>query len=161
MESSCANQTSARFRRGFPAGMVRRLRGAAVCALAVAAILLLAGLRPDPSGVGTHEQLCLPACSYLVRTGWPCPTCGLTTSLAAMARGDVGLAFRAHPFGVVVFVGLVAAVLLGGMGLLTARPMLAGVRPRLWWAAAAVGGLLLGWAVKMAVGWACGELPIR
>ena len=132
-----------------------------MCALAVAAIVMLAGLRPDPSGMGTHEQLRLPACSFLARTGWPCPTCGLTTSLAAMAHGDAVAAFRAHPFGVAVFAALVAAVLVGGMALLTARPMLAGLRPRLWWAAAAVGGLLLGWAVKAVVGWGCGELPIR
>lgn len=85
----------------------------------------------------------------------------MTTSLAAMAHGDVALAFRAQPFGVVVFVLLVAAALAGGVELLTARPILGCVRPRLWWGPAALGVLLLSWAVKLAVGWAAGELPIR
>jgi hypothetical protein len=133
-------------------------------ASAIAILAVLGTLQPDPSGMGTHEQLfCLPACSFLVRTGWPCPTCGLTTSLAAMAHGDVGLACRAHPFGVVLFLALVTAGLAGGMELLSTRVFFGHniLRPRAWWVLAAGGGLLLGWLIKLAVGLASGELPIR
>ncbi len=161
MDSGCANHTAGRTWHGWPVAVVWRLRGAVVLALAVAAMVVAGMLRPDLRGVGTHEQLSLPVCSFAARTGWPCPTCGLTTSLAAMAHGNVGLAFRAQPFGVVVFMVLVAAALAGGVELLSAWPILGRVRPRLWWVAAAVGGVLLGWVVKLAVGWGTGELPIR
>ncbi|MCJ7543829.1 MAG: DUF2752 domain-containing protein [Phycisphaerae bacterium] len=161
MESGCANHTAAQRWHGLPAAVVWRLRGAAVLTVAVAAMVVAGMLQPDPSGAGTHQQLCLPSCSFLDRTGWPCPTCGMTTSLAAMAHGDVALAFRAQPFGVGVFVVLVAAALAGGVELLAAWPILGHVRPRLWWGPVAVGALLLSWAVRLAVGWGTGELPIR
>jgi hypothetical protein len=141
--------------------MVRRLGGATISVLAVAVLLVAGSLRPEPGGVGTHEQLNLPACSFLVRTGWPCPTCGLTTSLAAMAHGDVALACRAQPFGVVAFLVLVAAALAGGVEALSWRPVFSFPRPRAWWALAAGGGLIGGWAIKLAIGLACGQLPIR
>jgi hypothetical protein len=161
MDSGTANHAAEPTRSGGSAGLVCRLRGAAVLTVALAVMLAAGMLRPDPRGMGTHEQLPLPACSFAADTGWPCPTCGLTTSLAAMAHGNVGLAFRAHPFGVAAFILVVVAALAGGVELLGAWPILSAVRPRLWWAPAAVGALLLGWAIKLAVGWATGALPIR
>jgi hypothetical protein len=165
MESGCANQSARRTWHGWPVGVVRRLRGAVVLALAIAILAVLGSLHPDPSGMGTHEQLSIPACSFLATTGWPCPTCGLTTSLAAMAHGDVALGFRAHPFGVMLFLALIAAGLAGGMELLSAVEFFnfgrSVLRPRAWWVLAAGGGLILGWAVKLAVGLVSGELPIR
>jgi len=161
MESGCANHAGEPTRHGWSGRIVCRLRGAAVLTVALAAMLAAGMLRPDPRGMGTHEQLPLPACSFAANTGWPCPTCGLTTSLAAMAHGDVGLAFRSHPFGVAVFVAVLAAALAGGVELLGARPILPALRPRFWWGPAAVGALLLGWAMKLAIGWVMGALPIR
>ena len=156
METRCASETV-----GWPAGIVRRVRGALVCGLAIAGIVLAARLHPDPVGAGTHTQLHMPSCSILNRTGWPCPTCGITTSLSAMARGDIGLALRAQSFGVVLFLALAASALAGGVMMLSGRPMLAALRPRAWWVLVAGVGLLLGWAVKLSVGVASGELPIR
>ncbi len=164
MESGWANQSLSQRRWGWPVGVGRRLRGAVLFVFVLAVLAVFGTLQPDSSGMGTHEQLSLPACSFLARTGWPCPTCGLTTSLAAMAHGDVALACRAHPFGVAVFLALLAAGLAGGMDLLTAGEIFNKkdvLRPRAWWALAAGGGLLLGWAVKLAVGVVSGELPIR
>jgi hypothetical protein len=161
MESECANHAAEPMRHGSRASVICRLRGAAVLTVALAAMLAAGMLRPDPRGMGTHEQLPLPACSFAANTGWPCPTCGLTTSLAAMAHGEVGLALRSHPFGVAVFVLLVVAALAGGVELLSAWPILPALRPKFWWGPAGVGALLLGWAVKLAVGWGTGALPIR
>ena len=124
-------------------------------------LLLAASLRPYHSGTGTHEQLGLPACTILAQTGWPCPTCGLTTSVAATAHGQLAVAARAQPFGVVIFAGLVTAAIAGGIELVSARPVFSRLRPRLWWALAAVGGLLAGWAIKLAIGAATGELPLQ
>ncbi|MGA2266086.1 MAG: DUF2752 domain-containing protein [Phycisphaerae bacterium] len=161
MENGCAIPSVGRVRCGWPAGAVRRLGGATVSALAVAVLLVAGALRPEPGGVGTHEQLNLPACSFLVRTGWPCPTCGLTTSLAAMAHGNVALAFSAQPFGVVIFLALIAAAVAGGVEALSRRPVFSFPRPAAWWVLAAAGGLVGGWAIKLAVGLACGRWPVR
>ncbi|HEY2158660.1 MAG TPA: DUF2752 domain-containing protein, partial [Isosphaeraceae bacterium] len=88
--------------------------------LALAAVLIglfaTAGrLSPDPRGYGTHEQLGLSPCAILRLTGRPCPTCGMTTSFAWLARGDPARAWRANPAGLlaaVVGAGLVPWLLL-------------------------------------------------
>lgn len=41
-------------------------------------------------------------CPFRRLTGVPCPGCGMTRSGANLVRGDVGRAFRYHPFGVAV-----------------------------------------------------------
>jgi hypothetical protein len=79
-------------------------------AIARAGLLLLAALpiglfatagrlTPDPRGFGTHEQLGLSPCAILRLTGRPCPTCGMTTSLAWLARGRLSRSWRANPVG--------------------------------------------------------------
>jgi hypothetical protein len=75
------------------------------------AVLLLAGvtlglsryLRPATRGFGTHEQLGLPACTFLQLTGIPCPSCGLTTSFAHAAHLHWLDSFIAQPFGFLAF----------------------------------------------------------
>lgn len=71
-------------------------------------------LEADSSGVGTHTQLGLGACSVLSATGWPCPMCGMTTTFTHLAHGAIGSAITTQPFGVVLFA---ATVLLAGAGL--------------------------------------------
>jgi hypothetical protein len=66
-------------------------------------------LEPDPRGVGTHEQLGLPACGFLIDHGVPCISCGMTTAFAAMAHGNVALALRSNPFGALLFLLMLAA----------------------------------------------------
>src|SRR5689334_8979719 len=56
--------------------------------LATSAILITAArLHPDAHQYGTHEQLGLPPCGFLVMTGLPCPTCGMTTAFAYATHG--------------------------------------------------------------------------
>lgn len=69
-------------------------------------------LAPDVRNFGTHEQLGLPPCRYLERTGRPCGTCGMTTAFALCARGRFLRAFEANPGGPILFL-LVLAVALG------------------------------------------------
>jgi len=72
--------------------------GAGLAVLAIAR-----WLTPDPSGMGTHEQLGLPPCGFLYLTKLPCPTCGLTTSFAHMARLQFTPAWHAHWLGPPLF----------------------------------------------------------
>jgi hypothetical protein len=74
--------------------------------LAVAALCLLGvsrGLVPDARGLGTHTQLGIPPCGFLLLTGLPCPACGLTTCFAHLARGQVDRALHANALGLVLF----------------------------------------------------------
>jgi Protein of unknown function (DUF2752) len=72
-------------------------------AAGVAGILLLARtLVPDPRGFGTHTQVGLMPCSFLMITGRLCPTCGMTTSFAWMTRGNVVRSWKANPAGCVL-----------------------------------------------------------
>ena len=56
-------------------------------------------LRPEASGYGTHEQLGLPPCRAIDWFGVPCPGCGVTTSVAWFAHGDLAQSFWTQPFG--------------------------------------------------------------
>ncbi len=60
-------------------------------------------LTPDPSGIGTHQQLGLPPCFFHYLTGWICPGCGLTTSFSHLAHLQLTEAFSANPFGPILF----------------------------------------------------------
>jgi len=106
-------------------------------------------LQPRLAGHGTHRQLGLPACSFLVKTGKPCPSCGLTTSMAAMAHGKLALAFRAQPFGMVLFVTVAAMAGVGLAELMCGLDVVGALRPGLWWLAVALAGMLAGWGVKI------------
>lgn len=68
-------------------------------------------LTPSISGEGTHQQLGLPACSAILLWGIPCPSCGMTTSWAHLARGNFVAAAWANPGGLLL--GLIALASLG------------------------------------------------
>jgi hypothetical protein len=132
-----------------------------VVTLAVTGLLVAVGrLTPRANGYGTHTQLGMSSCGYLARTGYPCPGCGMTTSVAAMARGQASLAMRAQPFGALV---VILAVGLAGAGLVQAvsgRNLLGRVRPRWWWLAVIVAAWLAGWGLKLVIGLAAGQYPL-
>ncbi len=106
------------FSDGSPAGTLRagtfdgleadsawqsRFVWALLFAIPTAVVITAAMLTPNPHGHGTHTQLGLPPCGFLVFTGYPCPGCGLTTSFAYMVRLQLGGAWHANPFGIVLF----------------------------------------------------------
>lgn len=50
-----------------------------------------------PRMMETHRQLNLPECNFKALTGgYPCPSCGMTTSFALLVRGDVWNSLRAN-----------------------------------------------------------------
>ena len=90
-------------------------------------------------------------CPFALMTGIPCPGCGLTRSIAGLARGDLAASLSMHPFGAVL---VMEAIVLG----------IAGYRqPRIFtktWAIVVVLGinflaLLAIWWLR----WSSGTLP--
>ncbi len=85
-------------------------------AVPLAVLITAAQLTPSPAGHGTHTQLGLPPCGFLLVTGFPCPGCGLTTSFAHMMRFEVVDAARANPFGVPLFLVSFFTIPVAAMG---------------------------------------------
>jgi hypothetical protein len=126
------------------------------------AVLAVSGwLHPSGAGHGTHRALGLPACGFLAQTGYPCPSCGMTTAFADMAHARPVDAFFAQPFGVMLFAAVVALAAAGLGELATSRDFIRYLRPGPWWAVAAISGMLFGWGFKIAYGLATGILPVR
>lgn len=63
---------------------------------------------PDPRGFGTHEQLGLPPCKPMEWWNFPCPGCGVTTSMSLAAHGRFWASMRNQPFGFLVALALPA-----------------------------------------------------
>ncbi|MFO0838098.1 MAG: DUF2752 domain-containing protein [Phycisphaerae bacterium] len=96
--------------------------GAALVALGGLAVLATAAwLKPDPRGMGTHEQLGGGGCGFLLLTKLPCPTCGMTTAFAHTVRGQFFSAIWAQPAGFVLALATVAAVAFSIRTLITGR----------------------------------------
>jgi hypothetical protein len=73
-------------------------------------LAVAAWLEPSPIGMGTHQQLGLPPCTFWMVFGRPCPTCGMTTSWAHLVRGNVVGAFRANAGGALLAMLAIVAV---------------------------------------------------
>ncbi|HBS28478.1 MAG TPA: hypothetical protein DEB06_03280 [Phycisphaerales bacterium] len=111
MDRRCSSQADTARRAGTGASWPSRASGAerwaaafvAVCLLSV--IGLAAWTEPSPTGVGTHERLGLQPCVWLMATGRPCPTCGMTTSFAHAANGDLRASLLTQPLGAMIAIG--------------------------------------------------------
>lgn len=126
-------------------------------------------LRPDPTGMGTHQQLGRlhkslgSPCGLLLTTRLPCPSCGMTTAFAYTVRGRLVSAFIAQPAGLVLALATIVAGVATGYGAISGRP------PRLPWKWMTpyrlFMGLLIvlvgGWGWKLAYGFATGALPVK
>jgi hypothetical protein len=119
----------------------------------LAGLLIVARLLPpDPRGFGTHERLafCSP-CGFRAMTGWPCPTCGMTTSWSHYTRGEFGRALRANPGGLLL--AMLATVVAPWSLLSGIRGRWVPVPPSTWGALAAVAAVVLasmaGWLSQL------------
>ncbi len=125
---------------------------AAIGALACLALLAVAaGLSPSSDGHGTHTQLGMPRCSWVITFDKPCPTCGMTTAFAHAAEGEMLASARVQPAGFLLAVGAAAAfwtllhtAVFGSRAARLFRPLWT---PR--WIAAAGGVLVLAWVYKL------------
>lgn len=85
-------------------------------------LLVAAGLRPSPTGVGSHRGLGLQNCSLLERTGIPCPSCGMTTSFTWFAHGNLLASFYVQPMGMMLAMAAAGCVWGGLYIAITGRP---------------------------------------
>lgn len=128
-----------------------RILGGIVMAVAMAPLAIGAGLTPADEGHGTHTQMGLPSCNWVVAFDRPCPTCGMTTAVTHAAHGDFLGSFMAQPAGF-VFALLAACAFWCGLhglvsGAATVRTAGGLFKGRTWFV---VGGILLAaWAYKM------------
>lgn len=119
----------------------------------LAVVLTAFLLTPDPRGWGTHEHLHLPPCFFLWLTHRPCPTCGLTTSFAYLAKGDIINGARIHPMGPPLFMALL--VLMGSAfhGLVKRRSFwrILENKVSLWTVVLLVSGLSATWVARFVI----------
>ena len=131
------------------------------CCLAVLGVAIY--LKPDPRGWGTHSQLGGWECGMPIATGYPCPTCGMTTAFAHTVRGQWWSAFHAQPAGFLLCLAVMAATGLAASSLISGKSW------RINWyrisptrtALVGVGLLLAAWAYKIVAGLLDGTLPAR
>lgn len=136
------------------------------------------GLQPNPTGMGTHLALGLPTCTFILKTGYPCPTCGVTTSFAYFVRGRLLASFHAQPAGFVLAGALALVLFAASWTLVTGRPPVLRSRSippgnaastdewRRWFTPQrvttwAIGVILFGWTYKIVAGLLLGTLPVR
>lgn len=116
---------------------------AAAAAAGVAALKLLA------------PYVALPPCLFRTLTGWPCPSCGGTRCVLALASLDLPAAAAGNPLVLLAAVGLMAATLLHAAERLLQRPLLSPEpllhRPALV-RGVAVGMVLANWAYLILAG---------
>jgi hypothetical protein len=82
-----------------PATPVQRLFALLTALICLALLIAAAWLTPDAHGHGTHTQLGLPPCGFVLAFNKPCVTCGMTTAFAHAVRLDLASAARVQPMG--------------------------------------------------------------
>ncbi len=128
-----------------------RVGAGIVSAASLALLMIGASLRPNPIGHGTHLQLGLPQCGWLMTTGHPCPTCGMTTAFSCVCNGEIGRAFLTQPGGAMVAIGVATAFWLFAYIALTGsrlgKPLGTLLRPRVIWIVGA--GWMASWVYTL------------
>ncbi len=145
-----------RFWTGLPIELRDRLVGATFGLPSGIVLGIARWLEPDPAGVGTHQQLGLGGCSILTFTGWPCPMCGMTTTFAHLAHGNLVQGIATQPFGVALFLVTLAFCALGLADLAVPSGRLRRIASWLspWEVPIAISvlvGMTLGWIYKVLV----------
>ncbi len=127
---------------------VQRLFALLVALACLGLLVTAAWLTPDAHGHGTHTQLGLPPCGFVLAFNRPCVTCGMTTAFAHAARLDLVDAVRVQPMGALlalltplVFWACVHTAIFGSRVAHLASDW--ALRPRVLWSL--LGALLASW----------------
>ena len=103
-----------------PAELIPIRRNALLIAMIAFGLLAIAfWLTPSSKGLGTHHDLGLPQCGWIVAANLPCPTCGMTTAWSHTVRGEFISAFLAQPMGLFLAVATMLVAVGGLMQALT------------------------------------------
>jgi hypothetical protein len=89
---------------GWVRGTLVLLAGGLMAVFAIALWLRPYDTEGRPLRMETHRQLGLAPCTFYTLTGLPCPSCGMTTSFALLAHGDLGNSLRANAVGTLLAV---------------------------------------------------------
>ena len=130
-------------------------------AVALAGVFVVAALLNPyeadgtPRTMGTHVQIGLPPCTFQVMTGVPCPSCGLTTSVALLVHGDVRNSLRVNLAGTALALFWLALIPWCLVSALARRYLMIGSLERALLAVVIffVGLLLVRWAIVLGIGW--------
>ena len=128
-----------------------RLRAGLVALGSLAVLGIAAGLEASDEGIGTHTQLGMPPCMFREATGYPCMTCGMTTSFSHAADMDLVSSASVQPVGLLLAVLTAAAfwaslsVAIGGSTL--GRQVAGTLTGRALWIGAAL--IAAGWVYKL------------
>lgn len=88
-------------------------------------------------------------CLFRGLTGLPCPGCGITTSLLALARGDALGSWAANPAGFGIATLLVGQAMVAMVALRRTGQADGGLRPLAWLDRLAMGGLAAAWVGRL------------
>ncbi len=106
------------------------LAAAALTVLGLVVMGLL--LTPDARGVGTHKQLGLRPCMTMEYWNFPCPGCGVTTSVTLATQGEFLQSFKNQPFGFLVFLTMLGFVGWVAVGQVRGRDLWRDLQSRRW-----------------------------
>lgn len=122
-------------------------------------LTLASALTPASGGMGTHRQLGLPPCGWIIAFNKPCPTCGMTTAFSHASHGQLLAAARVQPFALLLALGVSAGfwgclyTAVSGSAVMGSYAFL--LRPRWIWVM--LGLLAISWGYKLVV--ALGAAP--
>jgi hypothetical protein len=146
-----------------------KMRLRALIVLAGVGALIGVSIYLDPNkleqnAVGHYYRFLGGRCSFLVKTGYPCPTCYMTRAFAYMFHGRPDKSFMAQPFGallslMVVYLGYGAIKVLA-----TGKPWQAAWAkwPKWRFLAVFIGLFLAGWIFRILYGmFVSHEFPYR
>lgn len=114
-----------------------------------ASILAVTALVALPGVIPAAARWTDAACLFGGLTGLPCPGCGITTSLLALARGDAQASWSANPAGFGVAALLVGQAVVAGAAMRRGAPANGGLRWLAWLDRLAIGGLMAAWAGRL------------
>jgi len=114
-----------------------------------ASILAAAALVAVPHAFPAITRWTDAACLFRGLTGMPCPGCGVTTSLLALASGDVQASWSANPAGFGVAALLIGQAVVASVAMRRGAPTTGSLAWLAWLDRVAIGGLLTAWAGRL------------
>jgi hypothetical protein len=145
-DSMTDRQTNQESRMTRQTGLGIRVALIVVASIPLALLAVASQLEPSTAGLGTHQQLGLPPCSFRVLLGIRCPSCGMTTSWSYFVRGQWLASMTVNLGGFMLALAAVATAGLFGKSAWTGR--LPGIEAQKW-----MTFCLLGIAIVTMVDW--------